>query len=39
MDIKIRNKLIENMHCVSYGLVILITKYWWYEVLEISRYA
>ena len=38
MNIKIRNKLIEIQYSVSYGLVIFITNYRWFRILEISRY-
>ena len=35
MDIKIRNMIIEIEYCVSYGLVIFITNYYWFLILEI----
>ena len=38
MNVKIRNKFIEIKFSVSNGLVIFITKYWWFRILEISRY-
>ena len=37
MNVKIRNMFIE-MRNVSNGLVIFITNYWWFRILEISRY-
>ena len=33
-----RNKFIEIKYSVSYGLVIFITNYRWFRILEISRY-
>ena len=36
MNAKIRNKFIEIKYNVSNGLVILITNYWWFRILEIS---
>ena len=38
MNVKIRNKFTEIKYRVSYGLVIFITNYWWFRILEISRY-
>ena len=38
MDVKIRNKFIEIKYSVSYRLVIFITNYRWFRILEISRY-
>ena len=38
MNVKIRNKFIEIKCSVSYGLVIVITNYRWFRILEISRY-
>ena len=38
MNVKIRNKFIENKYSVSYGLVIFITNYRLFKILEISRY-
>ena len=38
MNVKIRNKFIEIKYSVSYGLVIFITNYRWFRILEISRY-
>ena len=38
MNVKIRNKFIEIKYSVSNGLVIFITHYWWFRILEISRY-
>ena len=38
MNDKIRNKFIEIKCSVSNGLVIFITNYWWFRILEISRY-
>ena len=38
MNVKIRNKFIEIKNSVSYGLVIFITYYCWFRILEISRY-
>ena len=38
MNVKIRNKLIEMKYSVSNGLVIFITNYRWFRILEISRY-
>ena len=38
MNVKIRNKFIEIEYSVSYGLVIFITNYRWFRILEISRY-
>ena len=38
MNVKIRNKFIEIKYRVSNGLVIFITNYWWFRILEISRY-
>ena len=47
MNVKIRNKFIEIKYrvsngliifSVSNGLVIFITNYWWFRILEISRY-
>ena len=35
MNVKIRNKFIEIKYSVSNGLVIFITKYWWFRILEI----
>ena len=37
MNVKIRNKFIEIKYSVSNGLVIFITNYWWFRILEISR--
>ena len=34
MNVKIRNKFIE----IKYGLVIFMTNYRWFRILEISRY-
>ena len=39
MNVKIRNKFIEIKYSVSYGLVIFITNYRWFRILEISRYS
>ena len=36
---KIRNKIIEIEHCVSYSLVILLTNYWRFRVMEIKIYG
>ena len=38
MNVKIRNKFIEIIYSVSNGLVIFITNYWCFRILEISRY-
>ena len=38
MNVKARNKFIEIKCRVSNGLVIFITNYWWFRILEISRY-
>ena len=38
MNVKIRNKFIEIKYSVSNVLVIFITNYWWFRILEISRY-
>ena len=38
MDVKIRNTFIEIKYSVSYGLVIFITNYRWFGILEISKY-
>ena len=38
MNVKIRNKFIEIKYSVSNGLVIFITNYRWFRILEISRY-
>ena len=38
MIIKIRNKFIEIKYSVPYGLVIFITNYRLFRILEISRY-
>ena len=38
MKVKIRNKLIEIKYSVSNGLVIFITNYRWFRILEISTY-
>ena len=38
MNVKIRNKSIEIKYSVSNGLVIFIANYWWFRILEISRY-
>ena len=38
MNAKIRNKFIEIKYSVTYGLVIFITNYRWFGILEISRY-
>ena len=38
MNVKIRNKFIEIKYSVSNGLVIFITNYQWFRILEISRY-
>ena len=38
MNDKIRNNFIEINYSVSYGLVIFITNYRWFRILEISRY-
>ena len=38
MDVKIRNKFIEIKYSVSYGLVVFITNYRRFRILEISRY-
>ena len=38
MNVKLRNKFIEIKYSVSNGLVIFITNYWWFRILEISRY-
>ena len=35
MNVKIRNKFIEIKYSVSNGLVIFITNYWWFRILEI----
>ena len=39
MDIKIRNMIIEIEYCVSYGLVIFVTNYYWFLILEIGRHG
>ena len=36
MNVKIRNKFIEIKYSVSNGLVIFITNYWWFRILEIK---
>ena len=36
MNVKIRNKFIEIKYSVSNGLVIFITNYRWFRILEIS---
>ena len=36
MNVKIRNKFIEIKYSVSNGLVIFITNYWWFRILEIA---
>ena len=38
MNVKIRSKFIEIKYSVSNGLVIFITNYRWFRILEISRY-
>ena len=38
MNVKIRNKFTEIKYSVSNGLVIFITDYWWFRILEKSRY-
>ena len=38
MNVKIRNKFIEIKYSVFYGLVIFITNYRWFRILEINRY-
>ena len=38
MNVKLRNKFIEIKYSVSYGLVIFITNYRWFRILEISSY-
>ena len=38
MNGKLRNKFIESKYSVSNGLVIFITNYRWFKILEISRY-
>ena len=38
MNVKIRNKFIKIKYSVSYGLVIFITTYRWFGILEIGRY-
>ena len=38
MNVKIRNKFIEIKYSVSYGLIIFITNYRWFRILEKSRY-
>ena len=38
MKVKIRNKFIEIEYSVSHGLVIFITNYRWFRILELSRY-
>ena len=38
MNVKIRNKFIKIKYRVSNGLVIFITNYWCFRILEISRY-
>ena len=38
MNVKIKNKFIEIKYSVSYGLVIFITNYRWFRILDISRY-
>ena len=38
MNVKIRNKFTEIKCSVSYGLVIFITNYRWFRILEISRH-
>ena len=35
MNVKIRNKFIEIKYSVSNGLVMFITNYWWFRILEI----
>ena len=37
MNVKIRNKFIEIKYSVSYGLVIFVTNYQWFRILEISK--
>ena len=38
MDVKIRNKFVDNKYSVSYGLVIFITNHRCFILLEISKY-
>ena len=38
MNVKTRNKFIEIKYSVPNGLVIFITNYRWFRILEISRY-
>ena len=38
MNVKIRNKFIEIKYSDFNGLVIFITNYRWFRILEISRY-
>ena len=38
MNVKLRNKFIEIKYSISNWLVIFITNYWWFRILEISRY-
>ena len=38
MNVKIRNKFNEIKYRVSNGLVIFITNYCWFRILEICRY-
>ena len=38
MNVKIRNKFIEIKYSVSNGLVIFITNYRWFRIMEVSRY-
>ena len=38
MNVKIRNKFIEIKYSVSNGIIIFITNYRWFRILEISRY-
>ena len=37
MNVKIRNKFIEIKYSVSNGLVLFITNYWWFRILEILK--
>ena len=36
MNVKIKNKFTEIKYSVSYGLVIFVTNYRWFQILEIS---
>ena len=38
MNVKIRNKFAEIKYSISYGLVIFITNYRWFRILEIHRH-